>query len=174
MTQDDITKRLKEFGLFFAVFASLAIIAFTLAAFARPFWEKGLREKVALGIEKLFDKRYAVKDTVYLPFSFSSSALAFQLESTDGGVADMRGAQYGIIVRMSTGYGAVCAVFYYAPQNIGGAALGAQETATFADFVDTSARVEERMRHAPMGAQISFWEREIPKLFFRKNAQQGE
>ncbi|MBQ5400270.1 MAG: hypothetical protein IIU15_03480 [Treponema sp.] len=139
----------KEWLIKFAIAAGAVLVLlgllFLFAFLSRRSWSDGMAEQVQTVLSEN-DLEYSVGEMDQIHTGVSASLVSFTLSEPE---------KHGVIVRVSTLYGPIPAVFIYNEEN---------RKASFVGFADLKGIAENIIVPAVKGSQIPYWEGRIPKI----------
>ncbi|MDY4902508.1 MAG: hypothetical protein SO116_06510 [Treponema sp.] len=146
-------KHLINYGIFAGIIIVLLAFLITFTLLSRNSWREGLKKQV----EKVLSNstEYTCGSWVKLNSLATSQCSVYELVK-DGKTVP---SAYGIILRVTTMYGPVPAVFTYEfDENKNNASVN------FIDFVETSGPLNEKIKASALKNQIAYWKNKIPYL----------
>lgn len=139
----------KELLIKFAIAAGTVLVLlgllFLFTFLSRKSWSDGIAEQVRVVLAEN-DLEYSVGDMDKIHSGVSASLVSFTLNEPE---------KHGVVVRVSTLYGPLPAVFIYNEEN---------KRASFVGFADLKGIAEDIIGPAVKGSQIPYWEGRIPKI----------
>lgn len=150
----DPKKLATHFVFFLAVILILLTLLVLMVFVSRDTWDKRLQKRVAQTIERLYPGEYVAGNKVELQGPYATSAAAYELVPVS---SQKSGPLYGVIIRVTTLYGPLPAVYRYS------SATGTEFMgfAVFDSHIGKEAAITESLRNS---VQVSRWEKRIPIL----------
>lgn len=148
-------KQLRDYGIFIAILIVIFGILVLFTVSSRKAWSQGLKQSIEQVFEDEKVTGYTVGNQVMLHSSFSTSCGVYHLYKN--GTTD-NGKQFAVIIKMTTMYGPVAAVYTY---DLNG-------SAQFVGFVCLEGQVAKQLEDISKSTQIAYWANRIPEIV--KNA----
>ena len=157
LTEEEIAKRkalikkhFASYGILTGILAAMIVILLTFTLISRKSWRNGLREEVSQVLEKT-DSSYTVGEWVKLNTPFTTTASVYKITESGNSSKWL----YGIIIRITTMYGPLGAVYVYDLK---------ADTTKFIGFADTASDIAAQIEHNSRFSQIKYWSERIPLI----------
>ena len=141
-----------RYGIFCGILVAMLGILILFTLLSRNSWKKTLAFEVQQVLQENSANNYQVGEKLQLASLFETVCAVFHLSSDNA--RDTK-QFYGVIIRITTIYGPLPAVYVYDSKN---------KTAHFIDFADMNNIASPRISENSMNSQISRWAKRIPSI----------
>ena len=137
------------FGCFIGIIVFFLAVLVGMIKLSEKKWDSGLRESVQNVLDEKNPGIWTVGNSVPLNSPFSTSAALFELRSSESAEK-----YYALIIRITTLYGHMPAVFVYS----------GSKGAEFAGYSAVQGRVKKLLEENYADSSISYWLERIPSV----------
>jgi hypothetical protein len=139
----------KKYGYFAAILIVFMGLLILFSLLSNRKWQNGLRSQIESVLQESTNEKYVVGPYVYVKTPFVTSAAVYQLNAKQ-----KKTNQYVVILRVTTMYGPLPAVFIYT----------SGKEAEFVDFIYFDAKSNQQIADSSHNAQIDYWCKRIPSI----------
>lgn len=152
-------KLLKDYGIFIGFIVFFFSILLLLSLFSYKKWSNSLKIQVEEVLGKSAPGSYIVGDNVRINSLFSVSAACYKVLPAREENNIKTGNVYAVIMRVTTIYGPLPAVFIYDDVN----------GTSFKGFACLDEELEKHFEETLKNSQLQYWEKQIPKMLEKAN-----
>ncbi len=152
-------KLLKDYCIFIGFIVFFFCILLLLSLFSYKKWSNGLKNHVEEVLGRTSPGSYIVGDNIKIHSLFSVSAACYKVLPAREENNIKVGNVYAVIMRVTTIYGPLPAVFIYDDVN----------GTSFKGFSCLDEELEKHFEETLRNSQLQYWEKQIPKMLEKAN-----